>query len=104
QRVNIEGTLRLLEACRAAGVRRFVFASSSSVYGASARVPFSEDDPADRPASPYAATKRAGELLAAAYASLYDLGVTALRYFTVYGPRGRPEMAIASFARAILAG
>src|SRR5262249_55573702 len=104
QRVNVEGTLRLLEACRQSGVRRFLLASSSSVYGANARVPFSEDDAADRPASPYAASKRAAELHCACYAQLFGIGATALRYFTVYGPRGRPEMAIASFARAIASG
>jgi UDP-glucuronate 4-epimerase len=104
QRANIEGTLRLLEASRQAGVKRFVFASSSSVYGAQNKVPFSEDDRCDQPASPYAATKRAGELLCSTYCDLYGLGVTALRFFTVYGPRGRPEMAIASFLRAIAAG
>ncbi|HJZ86753.1 MAG TPA: NAD-dependent epimerase/dehydratase family protein [Polyangia bacterium] len=104
QRTNVEGTLRLLEATRAGGVERFLFASSSSVYGSRAQVPFREDNPADRPASPYAATKRAGELLLAAYADLYGWGATALRFFTVYGPRGRPEMAIASFARKIAAG
>jgi UDP-glucuronate 4-epimerase len=104
QRVNVQGTLQLLETCRTAGVRRLVFASSSSVYGAHAPVPFVETDPADRPASPYAATKRAGELLCSAYADLYGLGCIGLRFFTVYGPRGRPEMAIASFLRAIAAG
>jgi len=104
QRVNVEGTLRLLEACRQNRVARFVLASSSSVYGADAKVPFSEDDPADRPASPYAASKRAAELFSATYARLFGIGATALRYFTVYGPRGRPEMAVASFARAIFAG
>lgn len=104
QRANIEGTLRILEACRAHGTKKLVFASSSSVYGAQSKVPFSEDDPCDRPASPYAATKRAGELMVSTYADLYGLSATALRFFTVYGPRGRPEMAIASFARAIAAG
>jgi UDP-glucuronate 4-epimerase len=101
-RVNLEGTATLLEACRQAGVRRVVFASSSSVYGAHPPVPFREDDPALRPASPYAATKRAGELLGSNWVDLYGIGFTALRFFTVYGPRQRPEMAIAKFARLLL--
>jgi UDP-glucuronate 4-epimerase len=101
QRVNIEGTLNLLEACRAHGIKRFVFASSSSVYGAHSPVPFRESDPAVRPASPYAATKRAGELLCSNYSDLYGIATTALRFFTVYGPRQRPEMAIAKFTRLI---
>jgi UDP-glucuronate 4-epimerase len=104
QRVNLEGTMNVLEACRAAGVKRVVFASSSSVYGARSDVPFREDDPADRPQSPYAATKRAGEILCANYVELHRFGVTALRFFTVYGARQRPEMAIHKFARLILDG
>jgi UDP-glucuronate 4-epimerase len=104
QRTNVEGTLRLLEAARAQAVGRFVLASSSSVYGSQASVPFTESDPADRPESPYAATKRATELLGATWARRYGMGVVALRFFTVYGPRGRPEMAIAAFAHAIAAG
>jgi UDP-glucuronate 4-epimerase len=104
QRVNLEGTLNLLEACRAAGVKRFVFASSSSVYGAHSAVPFRESDPAVRPASPYAATKRAGELFCSNYSDLYGIATTALRFFTVYGPRQRPEMAIHKFARLIEEG
>jgi UDP-glucuronate 4-epimerase len=104
QKTNIEGTLALLEATRAHGVRRFVFASSSSVYGAHSSVPFSESDPAVRPASPYGATKRAGELLCSCYSDLYGIATTALRFFTVYGPRQRPEMAIHKFARLILDG
>ncbi|MCS6912491.1 MAG: NAD-dependent epimerase/dehydratase family protein [Myxococcales bacterium] len=103
-RVNVEGTATLLAACRAAGVRRFVFASSSSVYGAHSPVPFREDDPAVRPASPYAASKRAAELLCVTETELYGTATTALRFFTVYGPRQRPEMAIHKFARLILAG
>ena len=111
QRVNIEGTLNVLEACRAHGVRRLVFASSSSVYGAvddaargeSPRA-FHEDDPAMRPASPYAATKRAGELLCSNYSDLYGMGIASLRFFTVYGPRQRPEMAIHKFTRLIHEG
>lgn len=105
-RTNVEGTVNLLEACRAAGVRRFAFASSSSVYGARgvASAAFSEDDPCLAPASPYAATKRAGELVCRTYRDLHGIGVTALRFFTVYGPRQRPEMAIHKFTRALAAG
>ena len=104
QRVNIEGTLNLLEAARAHGVLRFVFASSSSVYGARSlerAVAFREDDPAVRPASPYAATKRAGELLCSNYSDLFGIATPSLRFFTVYGPRQRPEMAIHKFTRLI---
>ncbi|MDB4971381.1 MAG: Epimerase [Myxococcales bacterium] len=104
QRVNIEGTLNLLEACRAHAVNRFVFASSSSVYGARNEVPFRETDPAVKPASPYAASKRAGELFCSNYSDLYAIATSALRFFTVYGPRQRPEMAIHKFARLIREG
>jgi UDP-glucuronate 4-epimerase len=105
-RTNVEGTVQVLEACRAAGVRRFVFASSSSVYGArpGPPAPFVEDDPCLEAASPYAATKRAGELLCSTYRDLYDIGSIQLRFFTVYGPRQRPEMAIHQFTRRIAAG
>ncbi|HUK55957.1 MAG TPA: GDP-mannose 4,6-dehydratase [Nitrospiria bacterium] len=99
--VNLNGTTRLLEAARSARVKNFVFASSSSVYGVANRVPFSEEDPADFPISPYAATKRAGELLCYTYHHLYGVPMTCLRFFTVYGPRQRPEMAIAKFTRLI---
>jgi UDP-glucuronate 4-epimerase len=99
--VNVHGTTRLLEAARSAPVQNFVFASSSSVYGVSNRVPFSEEDPADFPISPYAATKRAGELLCYTYHHLYGIPVTCLRFFTVYGPRQRPEMAIHKFTRLV---
>jgi UDP-glucuronate 4-epimerase len=99
--VNVHGTTRLLEAARSAPVKNFVFASSSSVYGVSNRVPFSEEDPADFPISPYAATKRAGELLCYTYHHLYGIPVTCLRFFTVYGPRQRPEMAIHKFTRLV---
>ena len=102
-RVNIEGTLVLLEACRRHRIGRFVFASSSSVYGAHCRVPFAESDPAARPASPYAASKRAGELVVSNFSDLYGIACTSLRFFTVYGPRQRPEMAIHKFADLILA-
>lgn len=104
QKVNVEGTLNLLEVARAYGVRNFVFASSSSVYGAGSRIPFTEEDPADRPLSPYAATKRAGELLCYNYHHLYRIPITSLRFFTVYGPRQRPEMAIHQFTRLIDSG
>ena len=95
--VNVRGTAVLLEACRKHGVMKFIFGSSSSVYGSSARVPFSENDDVSVPLSPYAATKRAGELLCATYHALYRLNVFCLRFFTVYGPRQRPEMAIGRF-------
>jgi UDP-glucuronate 4-epimerase len=105
-RTNVEGTVQVLEACRAAGVQRLVFASSSSVYGARGGevAAFVEDDPCLRSASPYAATKRAGELLCATYRDLYGLGSAQLRFFTVYGPRQRPEMAIHQFTRLIATG
>jgi len=102
--VNIRGTIHLLEGCRKNGVGRFVFASSSSVYGNSSRVPFSEEDPVNTPISPYAATKKAGELLCYTYHHLYGMDVACLRYFTVYGPRQRPEMAIHHFTRSIHEG
>ncbi len=103
-RVNVEGTQNVLDACRQNGIRRIVFASSSSVYGAHSAVPFREDDTAMRPASPYAASKRAGELICSTHADLYGAQIAALRFFTVYGPHQRPEMAIASFAARILRG
>ncbi len=99
--VNVTGTAVLLEACRKHGTAKFIFGSSSSVYGNNAKLPFSEKDDVDRPISPYAATKRAGELLCATYHELYRLNVFALRFFTVYGPRQRPEMAIHKFTRLI---
>ncbi len=104
ERVNIHGTFRLLEASRRAHVERFLFASSSSVYGLSAAVPFNESDPADRPISPYAATKRAGEMLCYTYHQLYGLPITCMRLFTVYGPRQRPDLAIRAFTHSIWAG
>ncbi len=102
-RTNVEGTVNVYEACVQNGITRVVFASSSSVYGARSPedVPFRESDPCLRPASPYAATKRAGELLASTYRDVYGIGTYSLRYFTVYGPRQRPEMAIHKFTRAI---
>jgi UDP-glucuronate 4-epimerase len=99
--VNVTGTAVLLEACRKHGIAKFIFGSSSSVYGNNSKLPFSEKDDVDRPISPYAATKRAGELLCATYHELYRLNVFALRFFTVYGPRQRPEMAIHKFTRLI---
>jgi UDP-glucuronate 4-epimerase len=102
--VNLDGTTRLLEACRRHGVQRFLFGSSSSVYGNNAKVPFAEDDRVDHPISPYAATKKAGELLCHTYHHLFGLRVACLRFFTVYGPRQRPEMAIHKFARLLADG
>ncbi|MFH1756669.1 MAG: GDP-mannose 4,6-dehydratase [Pseudomonadota bacterium] len=102
--VNIRGTLTLLEACKKHGVRRLVFASSSSVYGNNPKIPFAEADPVDNPISPYAATKKAGELICHTYHHLYGIDVACLRYFTVYGPRQRPEMAIHQFTRLIHQG
>jgi UDP-glucuronate 4-epimerase len=101
---NINGTLNLLELARARGVRQFVFGSSSSVYGENEKVPFAEDDPVNRPISPYAATKAAGELLCHTYSHLFGLRCLALRFFTVYGARQRPDLAIHKFARLISAG
>lgn len=99
--VNIQGTLNLLETCQQFGVRKFIFASSSSVYGNNPKTPFAEDDRVDHPISPYAATKKAGELICYTYHHLYDFDIACLRYFTVYGPRQRPEMAIHYFSRLI---
>jgi UDP-glucuronate 4-epimerase len=102
--VNVDGTTTLLEASRRHGVERFVFGSSSSVYGNNDKVPFAESDPADRPISPYGATKKAGEVLCHAFHHLWGMNVACLRFFTVYGPRQRPEMAIHKFARLLAAG
>jgi len=104
QDVNVRGTAAVLEACRLHGVRKFLFGGSSSVYGTNSKIPFSEEDPVEQPVSPYAATKRAGELLAYTYHHLYSLDIFCLRFFTVYGPRQRPEMAIHRFVRAIESG
>jgi UDP-glucuronate 4-epimerase len=101
---NVTGTLHLLDAARASGVQRFVFASSSSVYGASKTIPFSEQQHLTQTLSPYAATKIAGEFLCSTYSHLYQMRVVALRYFTVYGPRQRPDLAIHQFTRRIYAG
>jgi UDP-glucuronate 4-epimerase len=102
--VNVMGTLHLLEASRARGVQRVVFASSSSVYGLDSTVPFRESDPCAAPLSPYAATKRACELLAFNTHHLHGLAITSLRLFTVYGPRQRPDLAIHKFTRLIAGG
>ncbi len=99
--VNVHGTLVVLEAMRRHGVKEMVFASSSSVYGENEKVPFSETDPVERPISPYAATKRACELMLATWNRLYEIQVAALRLFTVYGPRQRPDLAIAKFTKLI---
>jgi UDP-glucuronate 4-epimerase len=101
---NINGTLNLLELARAHKVKQFVFGSSSSVYGINAKVPFSEDDPIRQPISPYAATKGAGELLCHTYSHLYGIRCVCLRFFTVYGARQRPDLAIHKFAKLIHEG
>ncbi|ABQ26481.1 GDP-mannose 4,6-dehydratase [Geotalea uraniireducens] len=101
EEVNIRGTMNILEAARTAGVRFLLFASSSSVYGNSFKTPFSESDPVDHPISPYAATKKAGELICHTYHHLYKMNIACLRFFTVYGPRQRPDLAINKFTRLI---
>jgi len=104
QAVNVAGTQHLLELARRRGVPQFVFASSSSVYGVNPRVPWSEEDHVLQPISPYASTKVSGELLGHVYSHLYGMRFIALRFFTVYGPRQRPDLAIHKFARQIIAG
>ncbi len=99
--VNVNGTVVLLEAARKHNIKNFIFASSSSVYGNNLKVPFSETDNVDNPVSPYAATKKAGELVCYTYHSLYNINMTCLRFFTVYGPRQRPDLAIHKFCRLI---
>jgi UDP-glucuronate 4-epimerase len=101
---NMTGFVNLLEGCRHSGVQHLVFASSSSVYGANAKIPFSTTDNVDHPISLYAATKKANELIAHVYSHLYHIPITGLRFFTVYGPWGRPDMAYFKFVRAIEAG
>jgi UDP-glucuronate 4-epimerase len=101
---NIDGTMNLLELARANGVGQFIFGSSSSVYGENRKVPFSEDDPIFKPISPYAATKAAGELICHTYSHLHDMRIVCLRFFTVYGARQRPDLAIHKFAKLISAG
>ncbi len=104
ERVNVQGTIEVLERARKFGVNKVVVASSSSVYGNNRKVPFSEDDNVDYPISPYAASKKATELIAYTFHHLYGLDVTCLRFFTVYGPRQRPDMAIHKFTRLIAQG
>src|SRR5665213_3080188 len=101
---NVLGTLNVLEGCRHNGVQHLVYASTSSVYGASTKMPFSVHEPASHPLSLYAASKRATELMAHNYSALFKLPTTGLRFFTVYGPWGRPDMALFLFARAIIEG
>lgn len=101
---NLIGFLNILEACRQGGIEHLVYASSSSVYGGNRKMPLSEVDPVDHPVSLYAATKKANELMAHSYSHLYDLPTTGLRFFTVYGPWGRPDMSPILFARAIFEG
>lgn len=101
---NIDGTFNLLDACRHHGVKRFIFASSSSVYGINEKVPFSETDPIVRTISPYAATKIAGEQICSNYSHLFGIHCACLRFFTVYGPRQRPDLAISKFTRCIRDG
>jgi len=100
---NVAGTMNLLECARAAGIQKFLFASSSSVYGVNSKVPFSESDPIFKPISPYAATKLAGEALCHTYHHLYGMDIACLRFFTVYGPAQRPDLAIHKFSRLIAA-
>jgi len=104
QRVNVEGTVNVLEAARCAGVKKMILASSSSVYGVNSRLPFSESDPVFLAISPYAASKLAGEALGHVYHHLYGMDMVMLRFFTVYGPRQRPDLAISKFAGLITAG
>jgi UDP-glucuronate 4-epimerase len=104
QRVNVEGTVNLLEIARKRAVKKFIIASSSSVYGVNSKVPFSEKDPIFTPISPYAASKLAGEALGHVYHHVYGLDIAMLRFFTVYGPRQRPDLAIHKFARLMLRG
>jgi UDP-glucuronate 4-epimerase len=101
---NLQGFLNVLEGCRNNGCRHLVYASSSSVYGANTKLPFSEQDRTDHPVSFYAATKKANEVMAQSYSHLYRLPVTGLRFFTIYGPWGRPDMAMFLFVNAIMAG
>lgn len=101
---NLVGFVNILEGCRYAEVQHLVYASSSSVYGANIKIPFAVDDPVEHPVSLYAATKRANELMAYTYSHLYSLPTTGLRFFTVYGPWGRPDMAYFSFTKSILSG
>ena len=99
--VNVNGTVSLLESMRIYDVKKMLFASSSSVYGNNPKVPFSETDRVDNPISPYASTKKSGELLCHVYSHLYNFDITCLRFFTVFGPRQRPDLAIHKFTRLI---
>ena len=103
-KVNVFGTMNLLEMCRIYCIKKFIFASSSSVYGNNEKMPFSEIDPVDHPISPYAATKKSGELLCHTYHVLHDISIVCLRFFTVYGARQRPDLAIHKFTNLILSG
>ena len=102
--VNINGTINILEAAKEQGIKKMIFASSSSVYGNNEKIPFSESDFVDHPISPYAASKKAGELICYTYHELYQMDISCMRFFTVYGPRQRPDLAIHKFARLILEG
>jgi UDP-glucuronate 4-epimerase len=104
QQVNVGGTLNLLEFAKQYQIKHFIYASSSSVYGNQTKIPFSETDEVNQPISPYAATKKAGEMMCYTYAQLYKIKMTCLRFFTVYGPKGRPDMAPYLFTKAILNG
>jgi len=99
--VNINGTQNIFEVAKSYGVQKVIFASSSSVYGENEKIPFNEEDPVDHPISPYAMTKKANELMAYTYHHLYDIDMIGLRFFTVYGPRQRPDLAISKFTRMI---
>jgi len=103
-KVNVSGTVNILECCRRYGTKKFIFASSSSVYGGNKKIPFSEKDNVDCPISPYAATKKAGELISYTYHDLFGISIFCFRFFTVYGPRQRPEMAIHKFSSRVLNG
>ncbi|MBU3171042.1 GDP-mannose 4,6-dehydratase [Clostridium estertheticum] len=102
--VNMTGTLNLLDLCNKYKINKFIFASSSSVYGNNEKLPFTESDPVDSPISPYGATKKSGELLCHVYSHLYGFNIACLRFFTVYGPRQRPDLAIYKFTESILKG
>ncbi len=102
--VNLSGTLNLLKLCQKHGIKSFVFASSSSVYGNGPKLPYSESDPVDHPISPYAASKKAGELLCHTWHHLWGISILCLRFFTVFGPRQRPDLAIHKFATLLKAG
>jgi len=104
EEVNVKGTMNLLDLAKDCKVKNFVFASSSSVYGNQKKTPFSESDSVDNPISPYAATKKTGELICYTYHHLYNMNITCLRFFTVYGPRGRPDMAPYKFTKNIIEG